>query len=130
VAGDLGEALAAAAAGDLTGASLGLVPGAAVTVVLAAGGYPERGERGAPIVGIDRAEARGALVFHAGTALHGDTLVANGGRILGVTGLGGTVAAAREAAYAAVSEIELEGGRHRTDIAAEAAAGRTFTLAG
>jgi phosphoribosylamine--glycine ligase len=56
--------------------------------------------------------------------------VANGGRILGVTGLGGTVAAAREAAYAAVSEIELEGGRHRTDIAAEAAAGRTFTLAG
>jgi phosphoribosylamine--glycine ligase len=130
VRGDLGGALAAAAAGDLAGVSLDRASGAAVTVVLAASGYPERGDRGTPIVGIDRAEARGALVFHAGTALHGDTLVANGGRILGVTGLGETVAAARDAAYAAVSELELEGARYRADIAAEAATGRTFTLVG
>ena len=128
--GDFGEALAAAAAGELGGVALDPLPGAAVTVVLAAGRYPEQVDRGTPIAGVERAEARGALVFQAGTALHGDTLVTNGGRILGVTGLGDTVAAARDAAYAAVSEIEVEGARHRTDIAASAAAGRTFTLVG
>ena len=106
------------------------LPGAAVTVVLAAGSYPDQVDRGTPIAGVARAQARGALVFQAGTALHGDTLVTNGGRILGVTGLGDTVATARDAAYAAVSEIEVERARHRTDIAAAAAAGRTFTLVG
>jgi len=128
--GDLGEALAAAAAGELAGVALETLPGAAVTVVLAAGGYPEQVDRGTPITGIERAEERGALVFHAGTALHGDRLVTNGGRILGVTGLGDTVAAARVAAYEAVSELELGGARYRADIAEAAAAGRTFTLAG
>ena len=57
-----------------------------MTVVLAAGGYPERGDTGTPIYGIDEAEATGALVFHAGTAMRGERLVTNGGRILGVTG--------------------------------------------
>ena len=75
------------------------VRGAAVTVVLAAERYPADGDRGGEITGVDEAEAGGALVFHAGTALHGDRLVTNGGRILGVTGLGETVAAARDAAY-------------------------------
>ncbi len=128
--GDLGEALAAAAAGELAGVAVDPLPGAAVTVVLAAGLYPEQVDRATPIAGVERAEARGALVFQAGTALHGDMLVTNGGRILGVTGLGDTVASARDAAYAAVSEIEVQGARHRTDIAATAAAGRTFTLVG
>ena len=99
VDGDLLQAVAAAAAGELGGVTLGsrsaagdadesATPAAAVTVVLAAGGYPETGDRGSVITGLDEAEAAGALVFHAGTAVQGDQLVTNGGRVLGVTGLG------------------------------------------
>jgi phosphoribosylamine--glycine ligase len=130
VEGDLASALLAAATGELTGVALGHLDGAAVTVVLAASDYPDEGDRGTGIAGVERAEERGALVFHAGTALHGDRLVTNGGRVLGVTGLGTTVAEARAAAYEGVSAIELDGLRYRSDIAAEAAAGRRFTLAG
>ena len=121
--------IAAAAHGELGGVALPAAAGAAVTVVLAAAEYPESGDRGSPITGLDRAEASGALVFHAGTALHGDTLVTNGGRILGVTAVGEDVAEARRAAYAAADLVEFEGARRRGDIAAEAAAGRTVTLA-
>jgi phosphoribosylamine---glycine ligase len=128
VDGDLLEVLAAAAVGDLGGMTLATASGAAVTVVLAAAGYPEAVDRGTTISGVEEAEAGGALVFHAGTALHGERLVTNGGRILGVTGLGETIAAARDAAYAAVSEIEFPGARYRTDIAADAAGGRIVTL--
>ena len=71
VEGDLLEALAACAAGDLAGVRLERGTGAAVTVVLAAGDYPARGDTGSPISGIEAAEATGALVFHAGTALRG-----------------------------------------------------------
>jgi phosphoribosylamine--glycine ligase len=60
-------------------------------------------------------------VFHAGTALHDDALVTNGGRILGVTSTGATVAVARERAYDAASLISFAGARYRTDIAREAA---------
>jgi phosphoribosylamine--glycine ligase len=130
VGGEFGDALAAAAAGELAGVVLDPLPGAAVTVVLTAGGYPEQVDRGTLITGIEQAEERGALVFHAGTALHGNRLVTNGGRILGVTGLGDTVAAARVAAYVAIAEIDVGGARYRADIAETAAAGRTFTLAG
>ncbi|MEX1358628.1 MAG: phosphoribosylglycinamide synthetase C domain-containing protein, partial [Gaiellaceae bacterium] len=96
---------------------LGVAEGAAVTVVLAAGGYPERGDSGSPIEGIDAAEADGALVFHAGTALRDGRLVTNGGRILGVTGRGATVALARQQAYRAVGRISFAGMRYRSDIA-------------
>jgi phosphoribosylamine---glycine ligase len=130
VHGDLAQALAAAAVGELAGVALAPAPGTAVTVVVSASGYPELGDRGTPIAGIERAEATGALVFHAGTALHGDRLVTNGGRILGVTGLGETLAVAREAAYAAVGLIDFAGARYRSDIAEEAARGRTYSLAG
>ena len=116
--GDVLEALAAAAAGDLRGVSLPASEGAAVTVVLAAGGYPERGDSGTPIAGIEEAEAAGALVFHAGTALHEGRLVTNGGRILNVTGLGDSIADARDAAYAAAARIDFAGVRLRSDIAA------------
>jgi phosphoribosylamine--glycine ligase len=92
-----------------------------VTVVLTAEGYPAAGDRGTRIADVDEAEAAGALVFQAGTALQGDRLVTNGGRILGVTGLGETIAAARDAAYAGVSRIEFAGMRHRSDIALAAA---------
>ena len=120
--GDLLEVLAAAAAGDLGGRKLVAAAGAAVTVVLAAGEYPGGVDRGAPITGVEDAEAAGALVFHAGTALQGDRLVTNGGRIVGVTGLGETVANARAAADGAVRLVDFRGMRYRTDIASEAAA--------
>jgi phosphoribosylamine---glycine ligase len=125
LAGDLLAALAAAAAGDLEGVELERQDGAAVTVVLAARDYPASGDRGSVITGIEAAQATGALVFHAGTALHDGAVVTNGGRVLNVTGLGAGVAAAREAAYAAADLISWDGVRRRDDIAlaASAAAG-------
>ena len=129
VESDLLEALAAAAAGELEGVSLATGQGAAVTVVMAAQEYPQKGDRGSEITGIEDAEAGGALVFHAGTALHGSELVTNGGRILGVTGRGETISAARDAAYAGVSHIAFAGARHRADIALAAAEGSSVSLA-
>ena len=120
--GDLLSALAAAAAGELAGTQLGSSRGAAVTVVLAAGNYPAGVDRGSALTGVAECEATGALVFHAGTAMHGERLVTNGGRILGVTGLGATVAAARAAAYEGIELIECEGTRFRSDVALAAAA--------
>jgi len=116
--GDLLEALVAAARGDLSSVSVAVADAAAVTVVVAAGSYPAGGDVGTPIDGITDAEAAGALVFHAGTALNGDQLVTNGGRILNVTGVGASVAAARERAYEACELISFPGMRYRRDIAA------------
>jgi phosphoribosylamine--glycine ligase len=121
VDGDLLSALAAAAAGSLDGVTLGRVAGAAVTVVLVAGDYPRAGDRGTAIDGVAEAEAGGALVFHAGTALHEGRLVTNGGRLLGVTATGPTLAGARAAAYAAGDRIRIPGARRRGDIALVAA---------
>ncbi len=120
--GDLGLALAAAAAGDLSAVSIGRRPEAAVTVVVAGGEYPQRSLCGTPIGGLAEAAATGAMVFHAGTALRDGNVIANGGRILGITATGETLVAAREAAYRAVGCIDLPGSRFRTDIAASAAA--------
>ena len=92
VEGDLLGALAAAAAGDLDGATLAASDEAAVTIVLASRDYPAAGDVGSPITGIAEAEADGAVVFHAGTALRGDQLVTNGGRILDVSATGSTLA--------------------------------------
>jgi phosphoribosylamine--glycine ligase len=118
--GDLLLPLWAAATGDLGDAELPTMEGAAVTVVLAAGDYPRAGDTGSPIDGIEEAEGTGALVFHAGTALRGDRVVTNGGRVLNVTALGGTVGEARERAYAAVDRITFPAMRFRSDIAAVA----------
>jgi phosphoribosylamine---glycine ligase len=118
--GDLLLPLWAAANGDLGDAELATMEGASVTVVLAAGDYPRAGDTGSPIDGIEEAEGTGALVFHAGTALRGDQVVTNGGRVLNVTALGGTVGEARERAYAAVDRITFPGMRFRSDIAAVA----------
>ena len=118
--GDLLGALAAAAAGDLSDVNLQVSDAAAVTVVLAAGGYPEQGDVGATITGIDEAEAAGVHVFHAGTALKGDRLLTSGGRILNVTASGSTIADARERAYGACESIAFQGMRYRKDIAAMA----------
>jgi phosphoribosylamine---glycine ligase len=118
--GDLLGALVAAAAGDLSGVDLKVSDSAAVTVVLAAGEYPSRGDTGSPIDGIEEAEDLGALVFHAGTAQHGERLVTNGGRILNVTATGDTAGEARDRAYAACEQISFPGVRYRRDIAAVA----------
>ena len=80
-----------------------------MTVVLAGGDYPARGDVGSPITGIEAAEATGALVFHAGTALHDGAVVTNGGRILNVTAAGDDIASARAAAYAAADLITWDG---------------------
>jgi phosphoribosylamine---glycine ligase len=115
--GDLLAALAASAAGELRGVELPVSEQAAVTVVLAAREYPERGDSGTPIEGIAEAEETGALVFQAGTALHDGRLVTNGGRILNVTALGDSIAAARATAYDAAARIDFAGVRFRRDIA-------------
>jgi phosphoribosylamine---glycine ligase len=121
--GDLLVALAAAASGDVSGIAVGSSADAAVTVVLAAERYPEEGHRGGTIEGVADAERAGALVFHAGTALQGERLVTNGGRILAVTGLGASLAEARSVAYDAAELISFPGARFRRDIAAAAVAG-------
>jgi phosphoribosylamine--glycine ligase len=119
--GDLLELLHGAATGRLAGnARAG--DKAAVTVALAAPDYPERNDVGSRIEGIEEAEATGTLVFHAGTAMRGDHLVTNGGRILNVTGVGEDLAAARAAAYEGAARISFAGMRYRTDIAAGAEA--------
>jgi phosphoribosylamine--glycine ligase len=115
--GDLLGALAAAAGGDLRGVELAATDDAAVTVTIAAGAYPAAGDRGTPIDGVAEAEAAGALVFHAGTALQDGRLVTNGGRILNVTGVGASVAEARARAYAGAERISFAGARYRSDIA-------------
>jgi phosphoribosylamine--glycine ligase len=94
--------------------------GAAVTVVVAAEGYPEAPVAGGVVNGLDlAAEVDGAHVLHAGTAVGADgNVVVTGGRVLSVVGTGATVADARLAAYAAVDQISLAGSHHRTDIAA------------
>jgi phosphoribosylamine--glycine ligase len=88
----------------------------ALTVVIAAKGYPANPEKGAPISGIDAAEAEGAMVFHAGTAGKRGQLVASGGRVLDVTAVGATVAEAQRKAYAAVDRLGFPGGFCRRDI--------------
>jgi phosphoribosylamine---glycine ligase len=89
---------------------------AAVNVVIASRDYPERGESGTPIHGIEEAEATGALVFHAGTALQDGRVVTNGGRVLSVVGIGASIAEARSAAYASVAHIDFAGMQFRSDI--------------
>ncbi|MBW8481974.1 phosphoribosylamine--glycine ligase [Actinomadura parmotrematis] len=96
--------------------------GAAVTVVVAAEGYPESPVKGDVITGVPEADAvPGAYVLHAGTAVDGEgRLVATGGRVLSVVGTGENLAKAREAAYTATARIALRGSHHRTDIALKA----------
>jgi phosphoribosylamine---glycine ligase len=118
---DLLELLAATTAGELDGIEPRFSSDAAVTVAAVAGSYPAEGDVGTPIEGLEEAAAAGALVFHAGTALRGDRIVTNGGRILAVTGVAPTLAGARERAYAGCERIRFEGMQYRSDIAAAAA---------
>jgi phosphoribosylamine--glycine ligase len=119
--GDLLEALAASAHGELTGVELPVAAQASVCIALATRDYPASGESGTPIRGVAAAQEAGATIFHAGTALRDGQLVTNGGRVLNVVALGDSVGSAREKAYAAVGKIFFEGIQFRTDIAARAA---------
>ena len=90
---------------------------AALTVVMAAKGYPEEPVRGTPIRGIEKAERiPGVSVLQAGTRREADALIADGGRVLAITGLGRTVSEAQRRAYAAVNVIDWPGGFCRRDI--------------
>ncbi|ANV84168.1 phosphoribosylamine--glycine ligase [Picosynechococcus sp. PCC 7003] len=90
--------------------------GSAVCVVAAAAGYPGAYEKGKIITGIQEAEALGATVFHAGTKLEGDTLVTNGGRVLGIVCRGHSFDQAIANAYQAVPKVQFPGMYYRRDI--------------
>ncbi len=107
----------AAAQGDLSETELAVSDRAAVTVAVAAENYPESSDSGTPIEGVEAAEAGGAIVFHAGTAVRDGRLVTNGGRILNVTATADTLEDARARAYAACELISFDGARYRRDIA-------------
>jgi phosphoribosylamine--glycine ligase len=113
---DLLPLLHAAATGALEDRPVAWRDEAALTVVMAANGYPGTPEAGGAIDGLAAAEASGAHVFHAGTRNGSDGLVAAGGRVLAVTASGADVGAAREAAYRAVDAIDFPTGFCRRDI--------------
>jgi phosphoribosylamine---glycine ligase len=122
----LGQTLHAAATDGLHDQSrLEFAGGAAVAVVMAAAGYPDRPVKGAVIDGVADADAvDGVTVLHAGTALGDDgELVVSGGRVLAVTAVADSLAAARAKAYQGVGAVSFDGAQHRTDIAAQAVAG-------
>ena len=115
--GDLVQVMLACATGTLAEVAPPVFSGrSALTVVVAAAGYPAAPRTGGRIEGLAEAEATGTFVFQAGTRADGDTLRTSGGRVVAVTALGDSVAAAQAAAYRGVAELTVEGGFHRTDI--------------
>ncbi|WNO54671.1 phosphoribosylamine--glycine ligase [Stakelama saccharophila] len=113
---DLLDLMIACAAGKLAGRPEPVFSDrTALTVILAAKGYPGTPEKGGVIAGIDAAEATGAIVFQAGTSAADGALTASGGRVLAVTAMGDNVTLAQGAAYAAIDEITFDG-FHRRDI--------------
>ena len=118
---ELLDAVADERLGDLPDDFVTFDPRPAVCVVMCAAGYPGKSESGKMILGIDKADALpGVKVFHAGTKLNGDRTVTDGGRVLGVTALGDTLADAKARAYEAVKLIQFPGAHYRTDIADKA----------
>jgi phosphoribosylamine---glycine ligase len=114
---DLLELMLATAQGRLGAAEpVRFSADAALTVVLAAKGYPGAPAKGGEIKGLERVADERVKIFHAGTARARGKLVANGGRVLSVTALGATVAEARDAAYSAVDAVRFPGGFCRRDI--------------
>jgi phosphoribosylamine---glycine ligase len=96
-------------------------PRPSICVVMASQGYPGEYEKGRPITGIDAADAlEDVKVFHAGTRLDGDTVLTDGGRVLGVTAVGNTISAAKLQAYTAVQKVRWSGGWCRKDISDKA----------
>lgn len=121
---DLVDVMLAVADGTLADITLEWSNEAAVSVVLASGGYPGDYETGKPISGIEAAEAlEGVIVYHAGTAVVDGHLVTAGGRVLNVTALAPTLMDARNRAYEAARLISFEGMFCRSDIAVRALGG-------
>jgi phosphoribosylamine--glycine ligase len=117
VEGDFAELLQAVASGRLADVEPRLSPNYAVTIIMAAEGYPGTPTSGGLIREIEAAEqVPGVTVFHAGTALSDKGLVAKGGRVLAVTATAETFANARARAYRAVDQIDFADGFHRRDI--------------
>ncbi|ESX53411.1 phosphoribosylamine--glycine ligase [Mesorhizobium sp. LSHC422A00] len=119
---DLLVLLNAAVDGQLAHSSVRWRDEAALTVVMAARGYPGTPEKGSVIRGLDEAAGDGVEIFHAGTAINGGALVANGGRVLNVTASGKTVGEAQSRAYAALDRIDWPQGFCRRDIGWQAVA--------
>ncbi len=113
---DLLVLLSGAADGQLGHLSARWRDEAALTVVMAADGYPAKPKKGSEIRGLEAARPSGVEIFHAGTAEKDGKLVANGGRVLNVTAAGKTVTEAQAKAYAAVDKIDWPGGFCRRDI--------------
>ncbi len=113
---DLVELCLAAIDGNLASKSVDWDPRAALGVVMAAGGYPSSYRKGDTISGLPQVIGIEGKVFHAGTAMDGDDVVTSGGRVLCVVGLGDTVAAARDAAYAQAGQISWDDHFFRHDI--------------
>lgn len=115
--GDFAELLASAARGQLRAESVEVSARHALCVVLAAANYPSTPRTGDRITGLSRgAQLPGVQIYHAGTRQAGEAVVTHGGRVLGVTGVGETLDAARAAAYAACDAIQFEGKQSRRDI--------------
>jgi phosphoribosylamine--glycine ligase len=107
--------------GRLDQCRLDIDPRAAVCVVMASGGYPEKYQKNLPISGLDKAgRMKDVVVFHAGTQLKGKQVVASGGRVLGVTALGADVSQAIGKAYQAVEKISWKDVHYRRDIGRKA----------
>jgi phosphoribosylamine--glycine ligase len=118
---DLLEAVVDEKLSEVDAASVEWDPRPSVSVVLCSGGYPGKYETGKLITGLeDAAKLPNVKVFHAGTKLDGNRVVTDGGRVLGVTALGDTLAAAKKNAYEAVAKIKFVGMHFRTDIADKA----------
>ena len=119
--GDLLEVMLAVCEGRLDQVSLDWDKRPAVCVVMASGGYPGSYEKGKEILGLEEAgKMEDVMVFHAGTAKRDGQIVTSGGRVLGVTALGETIARAKARAYEAVDKISFEGAYYRRDIADKA----------
>ena len=118
---DLVEMLDASVSGALDKIELKWSARSSVCVVMSSGGYPGSYAKGKPISGLDQAARLSRVkVFHAGTAMSGNQIVTNGGRVLGVTAWAQDMRGARDAAYAAVEKIRFDGAHFRRDIAAKA----------
>jgi phosphoribosylamine--glycine ligase len=118
---DLIEIIEAILDGTLSKLTITWKPESAVCVVMASGGYPGNYEKGKVITGLENAaKQKGVMVFHSGTALKDGSIVTDGGRVLGVTGLGPSVASAIEHAYIGVRQISFAGAQYRRDIGARA----------
>ena len=116
---DLGQIMMACATGTLTADMVKWKDSSAACVILASKGYPETSSKGDVIHG-DIKQHDTTIVFHSGTKLIGDEYVTNGGRVLGVVGLGKDLRTALDRAYGRIEHINFEGMQYRTDIGAKA----------